>query len=49
LCRAKSQLNKAVLAPPTCRKPVGEGAKRTRTEELIVESIPKRSRRATVF
>src|SRR5229473_6605347 len=28
--RANSQLNKAVLAPPTCRYPVGDGAKRTR-------------------
>src|SRR6266550_6332054 len=27
--RAKSQLNSAVLAPPTCRYPVGDGAKRT--------------------
>ncbi len=29
--RAKSQLKRAVLAPPTCRYPVGEGAKRTRS------------------
>ncbi len=29
--RAKSQLNKAVRAPPICRNPVGEGAKRTVT------------------
>src|SRR3954468_24107352 len=28
--RAKSQLKRAVRAPPTCRYPVGEGAKRTR-------------------
>src|SRR5262245_4530186 len=28
--RANSQLNSAVRAPPTCRYPVGEGAKRTR-------------------
>lgn len=27
--RAYSQLNRAVRAPPTCRLPVGEGAKRT--------------------
>jgi hypothetical protein len=27
-CRAKSQLNKAVRAPPICRNPVGEGANR---------------------
>src|SRR6266550_698778 len=30
-CRAKSQLKSAVRAPPMCRKPVGEGAKRTVT------------------
>src|SRR5579871_178446 len=29
-CRAKSQLKRAVRALPTCKKPVGEGAKRTR-------------------
>jgi hypothetical protein len=29
--RAKSQLNKAVRAPPIWRKPVGEGAKRVTT------------------
>ena len=29
--RAKSQLNSAVRAPPICRKPVGEGAKRVTT------------------
>src|SRR5262249_465852 len=35
LCfRANSQSNRAVLAPPTCRYPVGEGAKRTRTGAL---------------
>src|ERR1051326_4211814 len=34
-CRANSQLNSAVRAPPMCRKPVGEGAKRTRTSEGI--------------
>src|SRR5437773_187591 len=28
--RAKSQLKSAVRAPPTCKCPVGEGAKRTR-------------------
>ena len=28
--RAKSQLNRTVRAPPTCRKPVGDGAKRVR-------------------
>jgi hypothetical protein len=30
--RAKSQLKSAVRAPPICRKPVGEGAKRTTTD-----------------
>jgi hypothetical protein len=30
--RAKSQLNSAVRAPPICRKPVGDGAKRVSTE-----------------
>src|SRR5690606_27479621 len=29
--RAKTQLNRAVRAPPICRKPVGEGAKRVTT------------------
>src|SRR5919201_5792021 len=29
--RAHSQLKSAVRAPPMCRYPVGEGAKRTRT------------------
>ena len=29
--RANSQLNSAVRAPPMCRKPVGEGAKRVMT------------------
>src|SRR5262249_3021920 len=34
---ANSQLNRAVRAPPTCRYPVGDGAKRTRgfSGELI--------------
>src|SRR5947209_18756958 len=30
-CRANSQLKSAVRAPPICRNPVGEGAKRTTT------------------
>ena len=30
MARAYSQLNKAVRALPTCKKPVGDGAKRTR-------------------
>jgi hypothetical protein len=29
--RAKSQLKRAVLAPQTCRYPVGDGAKRVTT------------------
>src|SRR5262245_5290301 len=29
-CRATSQLNNTVRAPPTCSQPVGEGAKRRR-------------------
>ena len=34
--RANSQLNNAVRALPTCRCPVGDGAKRTRTVEFAV-------------
>src|SRR5262249_14176686 len=30
VCRAYSQLKRAVRAPPICKKPVGLGAKRTR-------------------
>src|SRR6185437_14635153 len=39
-CRAKSQLNRAVRAPPTCKYPVGDGAKRTRgpAEEKLEEA-----------
>ena len=33
--RANSQLNSAVRAPPMCRKPVGEGAKRVTTDCLV--------------
>src|SRR5262245_3076247 len=33
--RANAQLNSAVRAPPTCRWPVGLGAKRTRTGSLM--------------
>mmetsp|Transcript_15232 Transcript_15232/g.43319 ORF Transcript_15232/g.43319 Transcript_15232/m.43319 type:complete len:220 (+) Transcript_15232:1173-1832(+) len=33
---AKSQLKSAVLAPPTCSEPVGDGAKRTRTPPSLV-------------
>ena len=29
MLRASSQLNSAVRAPPMCRAPVGDGAKRT--------------------
>src|SRR5690606_27085292 len=35
--RAKSQLNSAVRAPPICRKPVGEGAKRATTGRRPVD------------
>src|SRR5215475_16151009 len=45
--RAKSQLNSAVRAPPTCRCPVGLGAKRTRTSVISVlleEPAPRRGR-----
>src|SRR5271170_252455 len=35
--RAYSQLNKAVRAPPICRKPVGEGAKRVTTVDICGE------------
>src|SRR6185503_1765483 len=34
--RANSQLNKAVRAPPMCRNPVGEGAKRVTTAGVWV-------------
>src|SRR5262245_47199896 len=36
---AKSQLKSAVRAPPMWRKPVGDGAKRTRTAELIFQNL----------
>src|SRR6185295_4081688 len=41
LRRAKSQLNRAVRAPPTWRNPVGLGAKRTRTppEVTVLERV----------
>src|SRR5712691_3107283 len=39
LLLANSQLNRAVRAPPTCRKPVGEGAKRTRTPAGAAGSV----------
>src|SRR5689334_12301863 len=46
--RAKSQLKSAVRAPPTCRKPVGLGAKRTLTTSLmsvpLEEPAPRRGR-----
>ena len=37
-CLAKSQLKSAVRAPPTCRLPVGDGAKRTRTSRPSVSA-----------
>src|SRR6266478_8287455 len=39
LWRAYSQLKMNVRALPTCRKPVGEGAKRTRGPELDKSSF----------
>ena len=36
--RAYSQLNSAVRAPPICRKPVGEGAKRVTIGSVISEN-----------
>src|SRR5262245_37608291 len=47
LCfRANNQSNRAVRAPPTCRYPVGDGAKRTRTAWLLltgsISVVPKR-------
>jgi hypothetical protein len=35
--RAKSQLKRAVLTPPTCNIPVGLGAYRTRICELSMD------------
>src|SRR5262245_16514613 len=44
--RASRQLKSAVRAPPTCRYPVGDGAKRTRTAWLLltgsISVVPKR-------
>ena len=37
--RAKSQLNSAVRAPPMCRKPVGDGAKRVTTVSDIMTAM----------
>src|SRR5512144_1634912 len=42
---ANNQLNRAVRNPPTCRKPVGLGAKRTRT---VKESSPGGASRRTL-
>ena len=39
--RAKSQLNSAVWTLPTCRCPVGLGAKRTRTPEATSGDYPR--------
>src|SRR5215471_13496092 len=36
LWRVKRKLNSAVRAPPMCRKPVGLGAKRVRTVDIVV-------------
>src|SRR5580698_5717929 len=38
-CFANSQLKSAVRAPPTCRYPVGEGAKRTRMASCVLSVI----------
>src|SRR5205085_2496270 len=35
---ANAHANNAVRAPPKCRNPVGLGAKRVRTEELMVDT-----------
>src|SRR5262245_56870398 len=40
--RANNQLKSAVRAPPTCRNPVGEGAKRTRTRAGVVMAAQAR-------
>src|SRR5436853_3153141 len=45
--RAYSQLNRAVRAPPICRKPVGEGAKRVTT--VSVMSLGREIHRAAAF
>src|SRR4051794_41508849 len=39
LWRANAQLNNAVRARPTCGEPVGDGQKRTRTEESAPGSV----------
>lgn len=36
--RAKRWLYRAILSPPRCRGPVGEGAKRNRTMFLVAEA-----------
>ena len=41
--RAKSQLNSADRAPPTCRYPVGAGAKRTRGLDVTGSRVPAAS------
>ena len=43
--RANSQLYSAVRTPPTCRKPVGDGAKRTRTDPRRPVSYGRRALR----
>src|SRR5438874_1390088 len=42
VCRAYSQLNRAVRAPPMCKNPVGLGAKRTRTFISSNYTLPTR-------
>src|SRR5436189_4693290 len=53
VCRANSQLNSAVRAPPMCSDPVGLGAKRTRTgrvEAVVTRDLPgeKNTARSTL-
>jgi hypothetical protein len=45
--RAYNQLNSAVRAPPMCRKPVGDGAKRVTTPEAVVGGIGSSRSRLT--
>lgn len=42
--RASNQLNSAVLAPPTCNEPVGDGANLTRTGAIVSISMTTRNR-----
>jgi hypothetical protein len=36
VARANSQLKSAVRAPPMCRKPVGDGAKRVTVSDMLM-------------